>query len=133
MTAQRRRPQPRQRIVRQKATIGSGAGRVSIYLDCGELDDGTLGELFLRTNSGDGDLQSVLNAVAISVSIGLQHGTPLAAYVDAFVFTKWELGGMVTGVEEVKMCTSPLDLVFRLLAIWYLGRDDLRSDGGLLP
>lgn len=113
--------------INQKVTI---AGTFSLYIHTGEFADGTLGELFLRTNSGDGELQSVLDAVAISVSIGLQFGTPLDAYVEAFTFTKWELSGPVGGVDEVKMCLSPLDLVFRLLAIWYLGRDDLRHDDG---
>ncbi len=70
------------------------------------------------------------------MSLGLQHGVPLEEYVDAFVFTRFEPNGMVTGNPQIKMSTSVIDYIFRELAISYLDRedlaqvrqDDLRSD-----
>jgi ribonucleoside-diphosphate reductase alpha chain len=45
--------------------------------------------------------------------------------VDAFVFTRFEPNGIVTGNPHIKMTTSVIDYVFRELAITYLGRTDL--------
>jgi ribonucleoside-diphosphate reductase alpha chain len=77
-----------------------------------------------------------MNCFAISVSLGLQHGVPLEEFVEAFLFSRFEPSGMVTGNKSIKMTTSIIDYIFRELAISYLGRtdlahiseDDLRSD-----
>ncbi len=50
---------------------------------------------------------------------------PLEEFVDAFVFTRFEPNGIVTGNEQIKMATSVIDYIFRELAITYLGRNDL--------
>jgi ribonucleoside-diphosphate reductase alpha chain len=50
---------------------------------------------------------------------------PLEEFVDAFVFTKFEPSGIVTGNEKIKMATSVIDYIFRELAVTYLGRNDL--------
>ncbi|HEY3271246.1 MAG TPA: vitamin B12-dependent ribonucleotide reductase, partial [Geothrix sp.] len=44
---------------------------------------------------------------------------------DAFLFTRFEPGGMVSGSDTIKLSTSLIDFVFRELAISYLGRYDL--------
>ena len=69
--------------------------------------------------------RSLMNNFAVSISIGLQHGVPLEDFVDAFVFTRFEPAGPVTGNDTVKSATSILDYIFRELGISYLGRDDL--------
>jgi len=66
-----------------------------------------------------------LNCFAISISLGLQHGVPLEEFTDAFVFTRFEPSGIVTGNEKIKMATSVIDYIFRELAVTYLGRNDL--------
>ena len=73
--------------------------------------------------------RSLMNCFAIAVSIGLQRGVPLDAYVDSFVFTKFEPNGIVTGHNRIQMATSIIDYVFRDLAVNYLGRDDLAHFG----
>jgi ribonucleoside-diphosphate reductase alpha chain len=50
---------------------------------------------------------------------------PLEEFVDAFVFTRFEPSGMVTGNSKIKMATSVIDYIFRELAVTYLGRNDL--------
>ena len=67
----------------------------------------------------------MLNCFAIAVSMGLQHGVPLEEFCDAFLFTRFEPGGMVSGSDTIKLSTSLIDFVFRELAISYLGRYDL--------
>ena len=47
--------------------------------------------------------------------------------MDAFVFTRFEPSGEVTGNEAIGSATSVLDYIFRELAVSYLGRDDLAS------
>jgi ribonucleoside-diphosphate reductase alpha chain len=66
-----------------------------------------------------------MNCFAISISLGLQHGVPLEEFVDAFVFTRFEPNGIVTGNDRISMATSTIDYIFRELAINYLGRNDL--------
>ena len=105
----------------QKAHIGGH----KIYLRTGEYKDGALGEIFLDMHKEGAAYRSLLNAFSIAVSLGLQHGVPLEEFVDAFIFTRFEPNGMVTGNPYVKMTTSVVDYVFRELAITYLGRHDL--------
>ena len=66
---------------------------------------------------------SMLNMFAINVSMGLQYGVPLEKYVENFTFTRFEPSGM-TDHPNVKMCTSVIDFVFRVLGMEYLGRMD---------
>ncbi len=68
-----------------------------------------------------------MNNFAVSISIGLQYGVPLDEFVDAFVFTRFEPAGPVTGNDSVKSATSILDYVFRELGVSYLGRGDLAN------
>ena len=118
---ERRRLPHRRSGYTQKAVI---AGH-KIYLRSGEYRDGTLGEVFLDMHKEGAAFRSLMNCFAIAVSLGLQHGVPLEEFVDAFVFTRFEPNGIVSGHQRVKMVTSVIDYVFRDLAINYLGRNDL--------
>ena len=67
----------------------------------------------------------MINCFAIAVSKGLQYGVPLEEFVDTFTFVRFEPQGMVTGHPNIKMATSMIDYVFRVLGLEYLGRTDL--------
>jgi ribonucleoside-diphosphate reductase alpha chain len=54
---------------------------------------------------------------------------PLQAYVDSFIFQKFEPNGIVIGHDRIQMATSIIDYIFRELAVSYLGRDDLAHFG----
>ncbi len=69
--------------------------------------------------------RSMINCFAIAISKGLQYGVPLEEFVDTFTFTRFEPQGMVTGHPNIKLATSVIDYVFRVLGLEYLGRDDL--------
>ena len=114
----------RRRGISQKARID----KQTLYLHTGEFDDGTLGEIFIRISKDGESFGSLMNCFAIAVSLGLQHGVTLETYVQAFTFTKFEPYGMVTQAPAVRMAMSPLDYVFRVLGIDYLGRVDLAHD-----
>ncbi len=105
----------------QKASVGGH----KVYLRTGEYDDGRLGEIFIDMHKEGAAFRSLMNNFAIAISIGLQYGVPLEEYVDAFVFTRFEPAGPVTGNDTIKSATSVVDYVFRELAISYLERHDL--------
>ena len=116
----------------QKAVIGGH----KVYLRTGQYKDGSLGEIFIDMHKEGAAYRSLMNCFAIAISLGLQHGVPLEEFVDAFVFTRFEPNGIVTGNERISMATSTIDYIFRDLAINYLDRtdlaqvtsDDLRAD-----
>jgi ribonucleoside-diphosphate reductase alpha chain len=66
-----------------------------------------------------------MDAFSGAVSLGLQHGVPLEAYVEALTFTRFGPSGVVEGDPGVGRATSLLDYVFRHLAGNYLGRRDM--------
>jgi ribonucleoside-diphosphate reductase alpha chain len=68
-----------------------------------------------------------MNNFAIAISIGLQYGVPLEEFVDAFVYTRFEPAGAVTGNDSIRSATSILDYIFRELGVSYLGRQDLAN------
>ncbi len=119
--SKRRRLPNRRGGYTQKAQVG----RHKVYLRTGEYDDGSLGEIFIDMHREGAAFRSLMNCFAIAVSLGLQHGVPLEEFVDAFVFTRFEPSGMVTGHDNIKMSTSVIDYIFRELGLSYLGRTDL--------
>src|SRR5574341_880574 len=56
----------------------------------------------------------------MAISMGLQYGVPLKEFVELFTFTRFEPQGPVDH-PNIKMCTSVIDYIFRLLALEYLG------------
>lgn len=106
--------------VTQEATV---AGH-KVYLRTGEYENGKIGEIFIDMHKEGAAYRSMMNCFAISVSLGLQYGVPLSEYVDKFTFTRFDPSGMVSGHANIKMATSILDYIFRVLGMEYLGRTD---------
>jgi ribonucleoside-diphosphate reductase alpha chain len=96
-----------------------------VFLRTGEYADGTLGEIFIDMHKEGAAFRSMINCFAIAISKGLQYGVPLEEFVDTFTFTRFEPQGMVSGHPNIKMATSIIDYVFRLLGLEYLDRTDL--------
>ena len=105
----------------QKVTIGNH----KIYLHTGEYNDGKVGEIFIDMNKEGELVKALMNNFAIAISLGLQYGVPLEEFVDAFIQTKFEPSGEVTGNDRILSASSILDYIFRELAISYLDREDL--------
>ena len=105
----------------QKVSIGNH----KIYLHTGEYDDGKVGEIFIDMNKEGELVKALMNNFAIAISLGLQYGVPLDEFVDAFIETKFEPSGEITGNDRILNASSILDYIFRELAISYLGREDL--------
>jgi ribonucleoside-diphosphate reductase alpha chain len=121
-TKLRRRRLPRRRHgFTQEARI---AGH-KVFLRTGEYEDGTVGEIFIDMHKEGAAFRSMMNCFAISVSMGLQYGVPLEDLVDQFCFTRFEPHGRVEGHDNIKVSTSVIDYVFRVLGYEYLNRTDL--------
>jgi ribonucleoside-diphosphate reductase alpha chain len=101
------------------------ANKHHVFITVGEDSTGTPIELFLAYDLEDTTLRGLLDAISILVSYLLQAGFPLERIVEKFIFTKFEPAGSIQGHPNLKWCTSPLDAIFRLIAIEYLGRYDL--------
>jgi hypothetical protein len=120
--AARRRELPARRAgYTQRATVGGHR----LYLRTGEYDDGSLGEVFIALHKEGAAFRGLMDNFAVAVSLGLQHGVPLEAYVEAFTFTRFGPAGVVEGDPAVSRATSLLDYAFRHLAANYLGRRDI--------
>jgi hypothetical protein len=123
----RPRPLPsRHAGITQKASVGGHR----IFLRTGEFDDGSLGELSLIMPKESASLRGLMECFGHALSIGLQHGVPLDAYIDAFAHTQFGPAGAVEGNPAVAQATSLLDYVFRSLSVNYLGRKLPEPDMG---
>jgi hypothetical protein len=116
--ATRKRLPARRTGTTQKAVIGGH----KLFLSTGEYEDGKLGEIFIALHKEGPAFRGLMDAFAIAVSIGLQHGVPLSDFVEAFTFTRFGPGGTVEGDPAVPAASSMLDYVFRNLAVNYLGQ-----------
>ena len=83
----------------------------------------TIGEIFVDLAKEGAAFRSIMNCFAISVSLGLQYGVPLKEFIDVFTFSRFEPQGPVDH-PNIKMCTSIVDYLFRVLALEYLGQDE---------
>jgi len=89
------------------------------YLTAGSYDDGELGEVFLKLGKQGSTLAGVMDAFSIAISIALQYGVPLEAFVSKFVNMRFEPAGM-TDDPDIRMSQSIMDYIFRRLALDYL-------------
>ena len=105
----------------QKASIGNH----KVYLHTGEYEDGKIGEIFIDTSKEGELVKALMNNFAIAISLGLQYGVPLDEFINAYVDTKFEPSGKVTGNDRILTASSILDYIFRELAISYQNREDL--------
>jgi len=117
-SVRRRLPRKRDGFTQEARIAGQ-----KIFVRTGEYEDGSLGEIFIDMHKAGSTMRGLLDAFAVAVSLGLQHGVPLEKYVDSMTFTRFEPAGPVDH-PNIKMATSVIDYVFRMLGMEYLGRTD---------
>jgi ribonucleoside-diphosphate reductase alpha chain len=96
----------------------------------GEYDDGRPGEVFMKVSKQGSTLAGIMDAFAIAVSLGLQHGVPLATYVKKYTNMRFEPAGM-TDDPELRIAQSLVDYIFRRLAVDYMPHEE-RAELGVL-
>ncbi|MFA9446669.1 vitamin B12-dependent ribonucleotide reductase [Egicoccus sp. AB-alg6-2] len=107
---------------RPSQTISFKVGDAKGYITAGEYPGDGLGEIFVKLGKQGSTLSGLLDAFAISVSIGLQYGVPLESYVSKFMNMRFEPAGM-TDDPEIRFSTSIVDYLARKIAIEYLPYD----------
>jgi ribonucleoside-diphosphate reductase alpha chain len=122
----------RERLPRRR-TSSTFAFRVADcegYVTVGEYDDGRPGEVFMKVSKQGSTLSGIMDAFSIAISLGLQHGVPLATYVKKYTNMRFEPAGM-TDDPDLRIAQSLVDYIFRRLAVDYLTYEE-RADLGVL-
>ena len=100
------------------------------YVTVGEYEDGRPGEVFIKVSKQGSTLAGIMDAFSISLSLGLQHGVPLATFVRKFANMKFEPAG-ITDDPELRIATSLIDYISRRLALDFLSQEE-RNELGIL-
>ncbi|HEV7523728.1 MAG TPA: vitamin B12-dependent ribonucleotide reductase [Acidimicrobiia bacterium] len=98
------------------------------YVTVGEYEDGRPGEVFLKVAKQGSTLAGIMDAFAIGLSMGLQYGVPLEAYIEKFTNVRFEPAGM-TDDPDIRFATSLVDYIFRRLAVEYIAKDKREAMG----
>lgn len=77
----------------------------------GLYDDGCPGELFVTMTKEGSTIGGLMDALASSVTLGLQYGIPLITFIDLFRHSRFEPSGM-TRNKEVPFANSIVDYIF---------------------
>jgi ribonucleoside-diphosphate reductase alpha chain len=122
----------RERLPRRRtsATFAFRVADCEGYVTVGEYEDGRPGEVFMKVSKQGSTLAGIMDAFSISVSLGLQHGVPLATYVRKYTNMRFEPAG-ITDDPDLRIATSLVDYIFRRLAVDYLPIED-RVELGVL-
>jgi len=111
---------------RPSKTFSFSVGDADGYIIAGEYPEDGIGEIFLKVAKQGSTLSGIMDAFAISVSLGLQYGVPLEAYVQKFINMRFEPSGMSTD-PDIRFASSLVDYIFRRLALEYL--DEAKRTG----
>jgi ribonucleoside-diphosphate reductase alpha chain len=114
----------RKRLPRQRPsqTVSFSVAGAEGYMTAGSYPDDGLGEVFIKMSKQGSTLAGVMDAFSVAISIGLQYGVPLEAYVSKYVNMRFEPAGM-TDDPDVRIAQSVMDYLFRRLALDYLPYD----------
>ncbi len=115
---------------RKSSTFAFRVADCEGYVTVGEYEDGRPGEVFMKVSKQGSTLAGIMDAFSISVSLGLQHGVPLATYVRKYTNMRFEPAG-ITDDADLRIATSLVDYIFRRLALDYLPESE-RADLGVL-
>jgi ribonucleoside-diphosphate reductase alpha chain len=98
------------------------------YLTAGSYPDNGVGEIFVNVSKQGSTLAGLMDAFSVAISIGLQYGVPLETYVKKYINTRFDPAGM-TNDPDIRFAQSPVDYIFRRLALDYLPFDMRASYG----
>jgi len=122
--AQREKLPPERSSITHKFSVGGHEG----YITVGMYEDGRPGEVFIKMAKEGSTLSGVMDGLALTLSIGLQHGVPLKVLVDKLVNTRFEPSG-ITANPNIRFVSSVLDYLARWLGGRFLSSDYLKLNG----
>ncbi len=107
-------PDERQALT-HKFSIAGHEGFVTVGL----FEDGTAGEVFISMAKEGSTIAGLLDALATTTSLALQHGVPLAVLCDKLSHTRYEPAGFTTNAD-IRFAKSITDYIFRWLSLRFL-------------
>jgi len=107
---------------RPSQTVSFSVAGAEGYMTAGSYPDDGLGEVFIKMSKQGSTLAGVMDAFSVAISIGLQYGVPLEAFVSKFTNMRFDPAGM-TDDPDVRIAQSVMDYLFRRLALDYLPVD----------
>ena len=110
--------------ITHKFSVGGHEG----YITVGMYDDGRPGEVFIKMSKEGSTISGVMDGLALALSIGLQYGVPLKAFVDKLVNTRFEPSGF-TQTANIRLVTSVLDYIARWLGSKFISAEYLKLNG----
>ena len=110
--------------VTHKFSVGGHEG----YLTVGMYPDGRPGEIFIKMSKEGSTLSGVMDGLALTISLGLQYGVPLKAFVDKLVNTRFEPSG-ISANPNIRFATSVLDYIARWLGGRFISSEYLKLNG----
>ncbi len=114
---------------RPSQTVSFSVAGAEGYMTAGSYPDDGLGEVFIKMSKQGSTLAGVMDAFSVAISIGLQYGVPLEAFVSKFTNMRFDPAGM-TDDPDVRIAQSVMDYLFRRLALDYLPVET-RSEFGI--
>ena len=102
------------------------------FITYSTYDDGGLAEVFITMSKQGSTLAGFLDTLAVSVSISLQYGIPLAVLARKFCYARFEPAGY-TNNSDIPVATSITDYIFRYLALRFLSAEELDDLGVHAP
>lgn len=93
-----------------------GKDPIDGYLIVGFYEDGRIAEMFWRTTQHGELVRGLLDALCISVSIGLKRGIPFREYAEHLARITFPPNGFC-GDKHVPNTSSIIDLIFRKLML----------------
>ena len=105
-------------------------GEYEGYIHVGLFPDGTPGDVFVDIAKEGTTLAGLMNALMISVSLGLQYGVPLDVYVSKFSHMRFEPSGL-TNDPDIRVAKSLVDYIFRWLGKKFLDAE-MQADLGIM-
>ena len=110
-----------------KVRIFGTYGPQSLYLTVGYDANGQVAEFFTVLEKTGSQERGFIDAMARSVSVALQYGAPLSAFVETHIQTQGSPRGLVQGHDAIRSCVGPVDLIFRILGIEYCSMEHLKQ------
>lgn len=98
-------------------------GQHKCYIIVGLYEDGTPGELFVNISKEGSTFSGLVDALAIQVSMSLQHGVPLRQIVDKHMGSSYEPSGF-TSNPDIPRASSLTDYIARWLKLKFLKDED---------
>jgi hypothetical protein len=97
-------------------------GDLTMYATVGLREDGSPGEIFLRTNDMGTTARGLTHSLALMISVGWQHGVSVEKTVEKLRHLEFEPRGL-TGTADIKFASSIADYLAQWLDARFIKKE----------